>query len=592
MTNGSSTENSYAWGPHLTSGGGTRFRLWAPGQPSVVLRIDGGDVPMTPHDDGWFDAEIGSRPFGAEYGFVLADGTIVPDPASRRQADVMGLSTLIDPASFRWTDGAWRGRPWQEAVVYELHIGTFTREGTFRAAMERLSYLADIGFTAVEIMPVAHFHGERGWGYDGVYQYAPFSPYGTTDDFKAFVDAAHGLGLMVFLDVVYNHFGPLGNFLSTYAPGFFHTDQHTPWGPKIAFENGPVRRFFIENILYWLGEFHLDGLRLDAIDQIEDPSDIHILEALSREARAFTGERIIHLVTENPANGTDLLAPRDDGRLFEADWNDEFHHALHVAVTGETQGYYAPLAERPWHKTAQALAQGYLTDGRRVLAIEQPDTASLPPLCFVHFLQNHDQVGNRAWGDRLHMGVDRGLYRALTEMLLLSPQIPMLFMGEEHLSDTPFRFFADYEGQLRADIWANREKEARNYGGVPEGFKLDDITDPCDPRVFEGCKLDWAGLEQPDIRQWRDMLKRLLAIRAAQIVPLAGTIASGGTLLEAPEACVFVDWQHAGGVLKMRANFSDRPVRLDEAAAKCIYPETPQGEAGWLDSRSVHVYRA
>jgi maltooligosyltrehalose trehalohydrolase len=577
----SDASREYAWGPSFDDNAGTRFRIWAPAERSVFLRLGTEITPMARRDNGWFESEIRERPFGLEYGFVLSDGTLVPDPASRHQTDVLGMSRLIDSNSYEWKQGDWKGRRWEEAVFYEIHIGTFTMEGTFRAATERLAYLADIGFTAVEIMPLAHFPGERGWGYDGVFHYAPFSHYGTADDLKAFADTAHEVGLMVFLDVVYNHFGPAGNFLSKYAPGFFQDDNPTPWGTRIAFANEPVRRFFIDNAIYWLAEHHLDGLRLDAIDQIEDKSPVHILEQLSNEVHAEISDRTIHLITENPANGTDLMAERSSGRrLYKADWNDDFHHAIHSAVTGEDTGYYMPLAKEAWKNTARALAQGHLKEGRRILPVEPPHPSCLPTTCFVDFLQNHDQVGNRAVGDRLHQSLDRDLYAALVEVLVLSPQIPLFFQGDDHLSGRPFRFFADYEGEVRSDIWKNRETEALNFGGFPDGVGPEDIPDPSDPATFHGCKLVWEDTERSQAREWKVFLKRLLSSRARHIVPLIGASMRGGRVLDSPERCLFIDWDHSTGVLQLRANLSETALELGGDLGQELYPgRSPDYEA-------------
>ena len=586
-------EGGYAWGPTIGIDGKTRFRLWAPAEKQVRLRIAGENLPMARLGDGWFEAVIAAPPFGTQYGFVLDDGTFVPDPASRRQNDVLGPSTLVDPSSFAWTDQAWKGRPWKETVFQEIHIGTFTPEGTFRAAAAKLSELADLGFTAIEVMPLAHFPGARGWGYDGVFHYAPYSPYGSADDFKAFVDTAHGLGLMVFMDVVYNHFGPVGNFLSVYAPDFFHTDNPTPWGPRIAFEREPVRRYFIDNAIYWLTEYHLDGLRLDAVDQIEDRSAAHILEQLSREARAAVTSRPVHLAVENPVNGTDLLAACEDGlRLYEADWNDDFHHAIHAAVTEEKAGHYARFAEDAWGNAARALAQGYLSDGRRVLPIEPPPSETLPRTSFIQFLQNHDQVGNRAGGDRLHHGIDPALHAALVEMLVLSPPIPMLFQGDDHLTSRPFRFFADYEGKLREDYRKHREVEARNFGGLTEDMPLPRIFDPSEPATFEACKLDWSEADRPEATRWRAFLKRLFRVRRERIVPLIDDSLRGGDIEPAPDRCIFVDWPSSRGVLKLRANLSAAAVELEPDMGEEIYPGSGAGGGRVLGPCGVRLYLA
>jgi malto-oligosyltrehalose trehalohydrolase len=586
-------DREYTWGPSFTKSG-TRFRLWAPDESGVSLILDGETHPMVRRDGGWFQVEVVGRAIGRDYGFVLADGSTVPDPASRYQSDVLGPSRLVDPKSYRWKTIDWRGRDWEEAVVYELHVGTFTEQGTFRAAVERLPYLADIGFTAIELMPIAHFPGERGWGYDGVFPYAPFSPYGTADDLKSFVDTAHGLGLMVFLDVVYNHFGPKGNFLSKYASGFFREDNPTPWGPRIDFAKGPVRRFFIENALYWTEEFYLDGLRLDAVDQMEDSGDIHFLEELAYEVYASVGGRTLHLITENPVNGTDLMAQREGGRrLYKADWNDDFHHAIHAAATGERTGHYEAFSVDPWRKAAKALAEGYLTEGRRVLkSIEPPASSSLPTDCFVHFLQNHDQVGNRAIGDRLHFGIDPDLNAALTEVLLLSPQIPLMFQGDDHLSQRPFRFFSDYEGELRADVWKNREREAISFGGFPEGLGPEDIPDPSSTATFENCKLKWDRIEGDRATAWRDFIKHLLWVRRKHVLPLLGPDMCGGQALEAPVNCMFVDWSNAARKLRLRANMGDVPVVIEDDVDLVFEVYPLRGKIGdrSLNGKSVRVF--
>lgn len=583
----------YAWGPAIGQDGQARFRLWAPAERQVKLRVAGEDLPMTPVGDGWFETVIDAPPFGTEYGFVLGDGAFVPDPASRHQRDVLGPSTLVDPASHVWTDGAWKGRPWKEAVFQEIHIGTFTAEGTFRAAAAKLSELADLGFTAIEVMPLAHFPGKRGWGYDGVFLYAPYSGYGSADDFKAFVDTAHALGLMVFLDVVYNHFGPVGNFLSGYAPEFFHAENPTPWGARIAFDREPVRRFFIDNAIYWLTQYHLDGLRLDAVDQIEDASAVHILEQLSREVRAAVSSRPVHLAIENPVNGTDLLAERaEGGRLYDADWNDDFHHAIHAAVTEERAGHYALFSEDAWTNAARALAQGHLSGGKRVLPIEPPPPETLPRTCFIHFLQNHDQVGNRAGGDRLYHGLEPALYSVLVEMLVLSPPIPMFFQGDDHLTSRPFRFFADYEGKLREDYRKHREVEARNFGGLTEDMPLPEIFDPSEPETFEVCKLDWSEADLPAGIRWRAFLKRLIGIRRNEIVPLLDDTLRGGEVLQAPDGCIFIDWPSSKGVLRLRANLSTEDVALEPGLGTDIYPADGRGEGERLAPRSLRLLLA
>ena len=417
------------WGPQFCEDGSTVFRLWAPAESTLALEIDGRRIAMERQDDGWFAVRLDSQPVGALYGFVLFDGRRVPDPASRFQPlGIDGPSLLCGPDCFAWRQADWCGRPWEEAVFYELHVGTFTRDGTYDAAIEHLPRLAEMGFTAIELMPIAQFPGRWGWGYDGVFQFAPHNAYGTPDELKRLVDAAHQCGLMVFLDVVYNHFGPEGNFLPHYAPGFFHSEDPTPWGSRIAFDEPAVRSYFIGNVLHWLQEYRFDGLRLDAVDQIVDAGTPHILQEISHTADATFTDRQVHLVVENPSNGGDLLVADETGhRLFAADWNDEFHHAMHVAVTGEAEGHYAPYKDRPWKQVKQALAKGYLKQGKTTVGSALPNSACLPPTAFVHFLQNHDQVGNRALGDRLHTSLEPKVHRLLTEILL-----PHLVMPAHH----------------------------------------------------------------------------------------------------------------------------------------------------------------
>ncbi len=569
------------------------FRLWAPAESTLKLNIDGRQVAMDRQDDGWFAVRLDSQPVGALYGFVLSDGRRVPDPASRFQPlGVDGPSLLCGPDCFAWRQTDWCGRPWEEAVFYELHVGTFTRDGTYDAAIEHLPRLAEMGFTAIELMPIAQFPGRWGWGYDGVFHFAPHNAYGTPDDLRGFVDAAHKCGLMVFLDVVYNHFGPDGNFLPHYAPGFFHSENPTPWGSRIAFDEPAVRSYFIGNVLHWLQEYRFDGLRLDAVDQIVDVGTPHILQEISDTVHAAFTDRQVHLVVENPGNGGDLLVADETGhRLFAADWNDEFHHALHVAVTGEAEGHYAPYKERPWRQVKQALAEGYLNKGKTTIGFVLPHPTSLPPTAFVHFLQNHDQVGNRALGDRLHASLEPKVHRLLTEILFLSPQIPLVFMGDEHLSDRPFRFFADYTGDLAADIHRNRFKEAENFGGYPAGAGPKDILDPNDWTTFTGSKLDWTNLDVPEREKWRLFMTRLIEIRRRSVVPLlANAQGYAATMISETDTELFIDWRLNGGLLQLRANASDEPCALGAGLGDLVYAGCPDGERDVVPAWSTLLF--
>ncbi len=396
-----------SWGSDYVADDVVRFRLWATGQQRVTLRLAGQDKEMTPTDGGWFELDVPGVAPGTEYCFVLADGMTVPDPASRAQkADVNGPSLVVDPHAYQWKNTDWQGRPWEETVVYEMHIGTFTPEGTFRAAIEKLPYLAQLGVTMLEVLPVSQFGGNRGWGYDGVLLYAPHAAYGTPDDFRAFIDAAHGHGLSVVLDIVLNHFGPEGNYLPLLSPDFFHKDRMTPWGNGIAYDVDAARRYIVEAPLYWLKEFHLDGLRFDAIDQIEDTSPKHALIEIAERIRTEIADRPAHLTTEDSRNVIFLHPRNPDGSapLFTGEWNDDFHNAVHVFATGETHAYYQDFADAPEKQVARVLAEGFAYQGDVSPQSGEPrgvDSTGQPPVAFVDFIQNHDQVGNRAWGERL-----------------------------------------------------------------------------------------------------------------------------------------------------------------------------------------------
>ncbi|MFN3548390.1 MAG: malto-oligosyltrehalose trehalohydrolase [Mesorhizobium sp.] len=565
-----------SWGTRILEEGGVRFRIWAPGLETLSLRLAGCDMEMARDGDGWFERVVPGVAPGTPYAFMLPDGRAVPDPASRAQAgDVHGPSLVVDPTSYRWRVPDWTGRPWEEAVIYELHIGAFTEEGTFAAAIGKLDHLAELGVTAVEIMPVAQFSGNRGWGYDGVLPYAPHRAYGGPDGFKAFVDAAHARGLMVLLDVVYNHFGPDGNYLPLYAPDFFRPDRHTPWGGAIAYEADPVRRFFVENALYWLDEFNLDGLRLDAVDHIADD----LLEEIARRVRGAFPGRHIHLTTEDNRNVTVLHGRGEKGVVtgFTAEWNDDFHSIAHVIATGETDGYFADFADDPTALLARALAEGFGYQGEISpqwgRARGEP-SAHLPPTAFIDFLQNHDQVGNRAFGERLPGLASPDLLRVLTAMLLLSPHIPLLFMGEEFAEDRPFLFFTDFHGDLARAVTEGRRREFSGFPAFRDGDAARRIPDPNDPATFAASKLDWS---KPDLGSGRirfDHVRRLLAIRRETIVPaLAGAGGDAGTVRAAGDGVVAVDWRLGDALLRMRANLAEAPRLAPALGIPVIYAE-------------------
>ena len=460
-------------GAEIRPEGGVRFRLWAPAHERISLSLEpeGRLLPMHSTGEGWHELALDEAAAGTLYRFELPDGLKVPDPASRFQPqDVHGPSEVIDPAAYRWTDQGWRGRPWHEAVLYELHVGAFTEEGTFRAAIGRLDHLAKLGVTALEIMPIADFPGRWNWGYDGVLPYAPNSSYGRPEDFKALIEAAHQRGLMVLLDVVYNHFGPDGNYLSTYAPAFFTKRHKTPWGDAINYDgkrSKPVREFVIENALYWIKEFHLDGLRLDAVHAIKDDSRKDVLDELAERVRAEAADRHVHLVLENEENESRRLARGADGKPlhYTAQWNDDVHHVLRTAATGEDKGYYAEYLGDT-KKLGRALAEGFAFQGEMMEYRGEPrgePSAGLPPTAFIAFIQNHDQVGNRAFGERITAIAEPEAVRAIAAVYLLLPQVPMLFMGEEWAASQPFPFFCDFSGELANSVRKGRRKEFAKF---------------------------------------------------------------------------------------------------------------------------------
>jgi maltooligosyltrehalose trehalohydrolase len=548
-----------SWGPSILTDGRVQFRLWAPAEERVTLVTNGWKILMQADDEGWHAVETGLVQPGDAYNFRLSDGMEIPDPASRAQKDdVEGPSVLVHHDDYAWRNADWSGRPWEEAVVYELHIGTFTPDGTFRAAIDRLPHLAHMGITAIEIMPVAHFAGTRGWGYDGVLHYAPHTAYGQPEDLKALVDAAHGHGIMVLLDVVYNHFGPVGNILPRIAPVFFHPERHTPWGAALAFEREPVRRYFIENALHWLVDYRFDGLRFDATEQVIDDSERHILIELAETIRESLPHRAVHLVVEDQTSRKSLLN-RDGGIVhhYTAGWNDEFHHALHIIATGEGRGHYAPFAENPDGILRAATAIGFVNADRSQDRVGPAPQDRLPPQVNVNFLQNHDQIGNRAFGERLSVLTDPMLLNAMTALLLLAPPIPMLFMGEEFGDQQPFFYFADFKGELAQAIKQGRKAEAEKFGGMPEGKTAEDLPDPGAEDTFQRSKLDWSRLASPDGRRQADFVRELIRLRQTHIAPLlAGPDAGEPHILPAEDGILAIDWRFHKATLGIRANFS------------------------------------
>jgi maltooligosyltrehalose trehalohydrolase len=547
----------------------TRFRLFAPAQPGVVVEIEGAPpVPMSARD-GWFEIEARCGA-GSRYRYRLASGERVPDPASRAQAgDVHDASIVVDPLAYCWRHPDWQGRPWPETVLYELHCGLM---GGFRGVAAELPRLAALGITAVELMPVHDFYGRRNWGYDGVLQFAPDAAYGTTDDLKSLIDTAHEHRLMIFLDVVYNHFGPEGNYLALYAPQMFRTDIATPWGAAIDFRRSEVRRFFIENALYWLMEYRFDGLRFDAVQAISEPD---FLDEMAGEIRSTVERgRHVHLVLEHDGNVASYLRGG-----FDAQWNDDAHHALHVLLTGEREGYYADYADDPAARLARCLAEGfaYQGDPSAYRGGEPRGTPSvdLPPTAFVLFLQNHDQIGNRAFGERLTTLSDPAALEAAIALQMVAPQIPLMFMGEEFSSETPFLFFCDYDDGLADQVREGRRREFAKFAAFADGARALSIPDPNAASTFE------TSIPRPDperAAERLDFYRRLLALRRAEIVPrLEGTHSLAAAKLS--DRAVIAQWRMGdGAVLGLFTNLGGQPVAIDPPLGRLLF-ESRDGAA-------------
>ena len=564
---------------------GTSFRLWAPLHDAIGLMIEGESGPraMAAGPDGWHVLHAADVGPGALYKFVLPGGVAVPDPASRFQPrDVHGPSEVVDPSAYAWKTPHWRGRPWEECILYELHVGAFTPQGTFLAALERLDRLAALGVTAIELMPVADFPGDRSWGYDGVLPYAPDSSYGRPDDLKALVDGAHARGLMAFLDVVYNHFGPEGNYLPLYAPIF--TDRHkTPWGDALNLDAAgaePVRDFLIQNAIYWIEEYGFDGLRLDAVHALPDASPRHLLEDIAAGVRAAAKGRLVHLVIENEENDPDRIA-RDPGgvpRHYTAQINDDFHHVLHTAVTGEGDAYYADYAGRT-ALLGRALAEGFAFQGEMMAYRGTPrgaPSAALPPTAFVAFLQNHDQVGNRALGDRITAGAPVAAVRAAAAILLLCPEIPMLFMGEEWGAAQPFPYFCDFEPPLAEAVRQGRQMEFARFPQFASADLREQLPDPTSRATFLSAKLRWEDAAVGLHKKWWDWYARVLAVRRAEIVPrLHGIAGNAGRWEMIDDSAVIVRWRLGDdSELALAANLKPTPaLAADLPAGRPLWTE-------------------
>ncbi|KND55060.1 Malto-oligosyltrehalose trehalohydrolase [Candidatus Paraburkholderia kirkii] len=566
------------FGAHLTGAvhenPRTRFRFWASSCKSVQVELERAGsalelIDMQATGDGWFEAEADGGA-GTLYRYRLDQDLAVPDPASRFQPqDVHGPSEVIDPRAYRWTHTNWHGRPWEETVLYELHVGAM---GGYAGVTARLPELAQLGVTAIELMPLNDFSGTRNWGYDGVLPYAPNSSYGRPDELKKLVDTAHGLGLMVFLDVVYNHFGPDGNYLHAYAKPFFREGVNTPWGPAIDFERPQVRDFFFDNALYWLNEYRFDGLRFDAVHAIDD----EWLRELSQRVRSSVeASRHVHLVLENEHNTANLLEAH-----FDAQWNDDAHNTLHVLLTGENESYYGAYCDKPVEKLARVLGEGFAYQGDpSPIHDSKPrgeKSAHLPPTRFVMFLQNHDQIGNRAMGDRLRSLTDDESLFAATGLLLLSPQIPLLFMEEQYGSKQPFLFFTDYHDQLADAVREGRRREFAKFSAFSDETRRARIPDPNDRKTFE---MSSPGApdkqDEQDRLDWLHFYRSALTVRAKLITPrLKGAKSLGAEVLG--EKALVARWRLGDGeTLAVALNLDETGIALNEQPSGKIIFETP-----------------
>ncbi|MCM5703868.1 malto-oligosyltrehalose trehalohydrolase [Larsenimonas salina] len=581
MSHGQHGSDATRFGPEPT-GHSRRFALWAPGVETLTLKLapsKGASFSShTMHDDGegWFSVDADCAP-GALYLFQLPDGRELPDPASRAQDDdVFGASVVIDHATYQWQNAEWHGRPWAETVILEVHAGVL---GGFSGVRSYLAQWAALGITAIELMPVNAVPGTRNWGYDGVLPFAVESSYGTPDDFKALIDEAHGLGLMVFLDVVYNHFGPDGNVWPAFAPSFF-TGRDTPWGNAIDFDNPNVSAFFIENALMWVNDYRLDGLRFDAVHAIDNDG---FLNTLSEKLQAAAGERRhLHLMLENERNSASLLET-----AYTAQWNDDVHNVLHHLLTGEQEGYYSEYAHAPTEKLARALASGFVFQGHETNdgTPRGESSSHLTPTAFINFLQNHDQIGNRALGERLITLTDGQALHAATALLLLTPMIPMLFMGEECGARQPFLFFTDHRGELADAVREGRRAEFAAFSAFDSKTARNAIPDPNEPGTFAAS----FPYDQPD-ENWAARYKTLLSLRHQHIMPYLADCRFGEARVLG-DGAVVASWHLAEGrQLTVAVNLGCDDVEFSLTRAGLLYQTGDVGESGALSPNSCTVW--
>jgi maltooligosyltrehalose trehalohydrolase len=545
------------WGSYW-SDGKAEFWLWAPEAVQVTVELNDGRLPATSRTrSGFWHLEAACTPGSTYcYSMILTSGETlrVPDPASRGQSgDVDDSSCVVDPDTFVWKNSEWLGRPWHEAVVYELHVGLL---GGFIGVTERLPALAALGITAIELMPVADFPGSRNWGYDGVLPFAPDASYGSPEDLKHLIDTAHGLGLMVLLDVVYNHFGPDGNYLAKYAPQFFHRESTTAWGGAIDFSAPEVRSFFSSNAIYWIMEYRFDGLRIDAAHAIVEQD--WLVEMADAVRTNVEPDRHVHLILEHDGNAANLLT-----RGFDAQWNDDGHHILHRLLTNESDSYYADYVDKPAEKLARLLSEGFIYQSDpspfRGGALRGEPSAELPTTSFVFFLQNHDQTGNRAFGERLTTLAGKAALRAAQALQLLTPHIPLIFMGEESESTTPFLYFTSHRTEeLAAAVRSGRQKEFAATIAFSDEAARAKIPDPNDEGTFERSRPDFVGDQGDSSTAW---MKDLLALRRRHITPYLRDCKSLGAEVIG-EAAVVARWKLGSQRLTLTINLGPDSVEL------------------------------
>ena len=520
-------------------GGGTSFRVWAPSRTAVEVLINGETVQLTPEANGYHSAVVPTAKPEMLYRFRLDGDGPYPDPASRYQPEgPHGPSQIVDPNSFEWTDGGWGGIPLEGQVIYEMHVGTFTPEGTFIAARAQLAELARIGITVLEVMPVADFPGRFGWGYDGVNLFAPSRIYGSPDDFRSFINTAHGLGMAVILDVVYNHLGPDGNYLCEFSEDYVTKRHKTDWGDAINFDgpnSGPVREYYLANVRYWIEEFHLDGFRLDATQDMYDESERHILADIAKTVREAGAGRKTILIGENEPQNTRLLRSIPEGGYgLDGLWNDDLHHSAMVAMTGHNDAYYTDYGGTP-QEFLSCMKYGYLYQGQWYKWQKKrrgTSTFGLPRSVFVNFIQNHDQIANSARGERVHSLTTPGLYKTLTALTLLGSGTPMLFQGQEFASSKPFLFFADHHPELAEKVYAGRREFLAQWRSLRLPAIQAAVLDPSDLQTYENCKLDFS--ERESNRHYYDLHADLIALRRNDpVLREVGTGAFDGAVLSA-----------------------------------------------------------